>query len=747
MASSQVEIATSSPFGCARDSCFQNNLNSHQIELWVHQPQWQAPTSSSASTAPDANSNFVDYSPPQPKDTWARAREIVRKQPPSLDISNSGGVSSLVQKWRGFEAEAKVATNKSNSPPPANEDDSIGDWESDRTLASGRSSCRGRDSDFTESERLRVADIIRRLTEDGGPYSPPRVRTSWDHQSDQQRSPLSPVIGSPRIRGRQAYIDLLTQMERDRRKELERLVGRKAVSQFSHRGRIQALFRIKFLRRGLGAIEGRFSNTTASKPPAATHLRESRNSILSEEATDKDPAAAPNEEDDAGNLMKEDECHQASATSKEDAIHHTCPEANTIPVQQNDEVLQSYPHEASPFSKFIRQDSNIDHSLDKYAEIDSEHNKEDQAIDHQVAETNYDTASDFANPQSYHEQEEEEECNDNQQVVESDAYWIRDASHPEGGWEEVQSDYQEEGVSKGDWICEVSRPRSDWEDLRQARYQEMLDPFLDNEEIRALLGRKSVSGFLSSGLREKIDQVMVYRCQTVKSNQAGEEKHVETLPEQGDAVVVSEEGEEVGEDSREGYGDYFDEFEEAESSLGQQYNESDYTDQTPASWPQNQGQESSVYSYDQVASTTPTQQSPSIGPNSSYGAHPAIEMELIYDLRRHMEQLHQEMSELRKSIKCCTDMQVKLQRSIKKEVTTALTHPDHTANGRRNPPKKGVSGGRCCVCRKMQVDCVLYRCGHMCTCFKCAHELQWSSGKCPVCRARIVDVVRTYSNY
>lgn len=50
------------------------------------------------------------------------------------------------------------------------------------------------------------------------------------------------------------------------------------------------------------------------------------------------------------------------------------------------------------------------------------------------------------------------------------------------------------------------------------------------------------------------------------------------------------------------------------------------------------------------------------------------EMELIYDLRGHMEQLHQEMSELRKSIKCCMDMQIQLQRSIKKEVAVALNH-------------------------------------------------------------------------
>lgn len=43
-------------------------------------------------------------------------------------------------------------------------------------------------------------------------------------------------------------------------------------------------------------------------------------------------------------------------------------------------------------------------------------------------------------------------------------------------------------------------------------------------------------------------------------------------------------------------------------------------------------------------------------------------MELIYDLRGQLEQLHREMRELRKSINSCMDMQVKLQHSNPQEV-------------------------------------------------------------------------------
>ena len=50
----------------------------------------------------------------------------------------------------------------------------------------------------------------------------------------------------------------------------------------------------------------------------------------------------------------------------------------------------------------------------------------------------------------------------------------------------------------------------------------------------------------------------------------------------------------------------------------------------------------------------------------------------------------------------------------------------------------------CVICYESDVDCVLYSCGHMCMCFQCAVQ-QWSgAGECPLCRATIRDVIRTY---
>lgn len=64
------------------------------------------------------------------------------------------------------------------------------------------------------------------------------------------------------------------------------------------------------------------------------------------------------------------------------------------------------------------------------------------------------------------------------------------------------------------------------------------------------------------------------------------------------------------------------------------------------------------------------------------------------------------------------------------------------------PPPGTGSGVECTICYENSIDCVLYMCGHMCMCYECAIQ-QWKGkggGHCPLCRAVIRDVIRTYKS-
>lgn len=65
-----------------------------------------------------------------------------------------------------------------------------------------------------------------------------------------------------------------------------------------------------------------------------------------------------------------------------------------------------------------------------------------------------------------------------------------------------------------------------------------------------------------------------------------------------------------------------------------------------------------------------------------------------------------------------------------------------------NPMLSGNAMGECTICYERQIDSVLYTCGHMCMCYRCAVQ-QWrgkGGGQCPMCRAPIRDVIRTYKS-
>lgn len=67
------------------------------------------------------------------------------------------------------------------------------------------------------------------------------------------------------------------------------------------------------------------------------------------------------------------------------------------------------------------------------------------------------------------------------------------------------------------------------------------------------------------------------------------------------------------------------------------------------------------------------------------------------------------------------------------------------SSGNRSNSLTSISN-ECTVCYEAPINTVLYMCGHMCMCYECAVK-QWKTpggGQCPICRAHIRDVIRTY---
>lgn len=285
MASSQVEIASSSPFDCVlrdhnrrdgnAEAAFHKNLKVFVMDhvrptLSIvpsdsdensHRPSpptchsrmppkqdirhYRRSSSSRTYREEKAKASSRRESEPETRDQW-NTNSNERRHRHAVELP-SPGASSLVQIWEarvsgsdGLTSPAASSTHsgvscsdiaeEASSRPAdarANTGDSFPDWESDRIAPSDRpSSSHGQDSDNGENERVRVADIIRRLTSQN-------ASSSDDNDHEQL------VITSPRFRGRQALIDLLLHIEHERQGELDRLADSQPVSRFNHRGRIQ----------------------------------------------------------------------------------------------------------------------------------------------------------------------------------------------------------------------------------------------------------------------------------------------------------------------------------------------------------------------------------------------------------------------------------------------------------------------------------------------------------------------------
>ncbi|XP_075513485.1 uncharacterized protein LOC142548818 isoform X1 [Primulina tabacum] len=483
-----------------------------------------------------------------------------------------------------------------------------------------------------------------------------------------------------RFRGRQALLDLLVRIERERQRELQGLLEHRAVSSFAHRNRIQSLLRGRFLRN-----ERPVENDTRPSFAAGelNQLRQ-RNTVSG---------------------LREGFGSRLDSINRDQEVQHESREQNTHQLPDHEVNLDS-----STSTRSVNQEVVADQGDDW----------EGQVLDGERVSQRQSARGDsngWVNSAS-------EATNRNwQENLVPD--WQSEAVLTENGeprqLQEVHNVWHDNGPREAEdnWsgrLSEPSRLRHSILNRGVTRFHPPDDDNVYSMELRELLSRRSVSNLLHSGFRESLDQLIQSYVQR-----------------QGRAPI------------------------DWDLDRNLPLSASPVREQPALDDEQNQDELGTIGRPSLVLPTPPLPPPQPIWHqalrHSGWPRHSVhrseLEWETINDLRADVAKLHQGMNHMQRTLEACMDMQLELQRSVRQEVSAALNRSTG-GQGIAETSKDGstwglVKKGTCCVCCDEHIDSLLYRCGHMCTCSKCANELVREGGKCPLCRAPIIEVIRAYS--
>ncbi|XP_017606420.1 uncharacterized protein LOC108453045 [Gossypium arboreum] len=573
--------------------------------------------------------------------------------------------------------------------------------------------------------------------------------------------------GIRKLCGRQALLDMLKKTERERQTELQGLLEHRAVSNFAHRNRIQSLLRGRFLRNDRMGEGNRSTSIAASElgllrqKQTVSGLREGFFSRLdnsgsgpassnhSDTSSNADTNANRNEQNQVNNSEHENEqtdnqMFLHGITDLGDDVEDVRWQEPSARVEEWRERIcgsvarewqWSFSDESNESREAIGEilDGDWQENLANESSLETLPNEAGEHSNLQEAdETSYEHS-----PQNDRENLEGNPAVqiDGQESASLVELWQEeDQETAEADWQEAGVEYNEsmdgneeaserhheDGGLRGtaqDWM-EGSYNQEPVTIRRTDTFYFPDDDNVHSMELRELLSRRSVSTLLRSGFRESLDQLI--QSYVERQNHAPVDWELEgTSPS---PASLEQDLEQQSGDQNDGHGD-------AETPP--------LTLPSPRMPPMQPlwDQDSHHYNW------------------ASHAVHQrfGIEWEVINDLRIDMARMQQRMNNMQRMLEACMDMQLEIQRSIRQEVSAAL---NRSAGSQGviddNLPKDAsnwdnVRKGICCICCEGNIDSLLYRCGHMCTCSKCANELVHVGGKCPMCRAPVVEVIRAYS--
>ncbi|CAN0910574.1 Protein neuralized [Linum grandiflorum] len=617
--------------------------------------------------------------------------------------------SAILQMWRELEDEHVLNRARESRTRPGDSNGSVRDRE--------------QSPDLGEVDRERVRQIVRGWMGSGasdhasnvsqrngnargewlGETERERVRLvrEWVQMTSQQRGARGGRRADQggnrdmlRLRGRQAGIDLLMRIERDRQGELQGLLEYRAVSEFAHRNRIQSLLRGRFLRNERIAEDERPPSVAANE---LLHLRQ-RHTVSGIR--------------EGFHSRSENVVHIQVSSQSYTSIDH---DNNSRNGQTQTYTSQGVQHEDNVESETRMQENEARALPDETdtSERNASNVNEARGWQEEIADNvggNWEQ-SDYGPFNEW--RDDSGEPMDQNWPPETPG----DVHNEPGHLQEARGVWHEDGSQEAveTWIERPSDPPRAHRTVpsrRFSRFHPSDDENVYSMELRELLSRRSVSNLLRSGFRESLDQL------------------IQSYAE------------------RQGRGP----------------NDWDVHRNLPSLPEQDEEQQRDEHLRDQREAVNRVLPSPPVPPPqplwhqdlhqtgwSRHSMHRSeLEWEAMNDLKADMTRLQQGMSHMQKMVEACMDMQLELQRSVRQEVSAALNR----SSGEKGPSAEtsqdgskwgNVKKGTCCVCCDSHIDSLLYRCGHMCTCSKCANELVRSDGKCPLCRAPIVEVIRAYS--